>query len=376
MRIRFALGAALAVTLALTASATAGTTRSDGLLRVTGKGEGTLKAIAWEGYGEPAWVKGYEAQTGCQASFKYAGSSDEMVTAMRSGGGYDVVSASGDASNRLIASKLVSPIDISQIPDWKNFLGALKSPPNNTVGGKHYGVSWLWGPNVLVWNPKKFTTAPTSWSAIYDKANSGKITVPDNPIQIADAALYLSKTQPKLGIKDVYELTSDQLNAAVALLKAQRPLVKKYWVLASDEIAAFTNGGVTIGAAWPLVPATLIAHGVAVKSTIPKEGATGWADTWMVSSKAPHPNCAMLWLKYTAQAKVQAMAAKFNDYTPANSASCAILGKLCTPLHADADAKYFAQIKFWKTPISDCGNGKTDCMSYNAWQQAWTEIKG
>ena len=96
----------------------------------------------------------------------------------------------------------------------------------------------------------------------------------------------------------------------------------------------------------------------------------------MVSSKAPHPNCAMLWLKYTAQAKVQAMAAKFNTYTPANSASCAILGKLCTPLHADADAKYFSQIKFWKTPISDCGNGKNDCMSYNAWQQAWTEVKG
>ncbi|MDX6565158.1 MAG: putative spermidine/putrescine transport system substrate-binding protein, partial [Gaiellales bacterium] len=156
MKMRFALGAALAAALALTASATAGTTRSDGLLRVTGKGEGTLKAVAWEGYGEPAWVKGYEAQTGCKASFKYAGSSDEMVTAMRSGGGYDVVSASGDASNRLIASKLVAPIDISQIPDWKNFLGALKSPPNNTVGGKHYGVSWLWGPNVLVWNPAKF----------------------------------------------------------------------------------------------------------------------------------------------------------------------------------------------------------------------------
>ena len=146
MKMRFALGAALAAALALTASATAGTARQDGLLRVTGAGEGTLKAVAWEGYGERPpgrWVKALTAQTGCKTSFKYAGSSDEMVTAMRSGGGYDVVSASGDAiqpPDRVEARRADRHLTI---PDWKNFLGALKSPPNNTVDGKHYGVSWL-----------------------------------------------------------------------------------------------------------------------------------------------------------------------------------------------------------------------------------------
>ncbi len=229
---------------------------------MTGKGEGTLKAIAWEGYGEPAWVKGYEAQTGCKASFKYAGSSDEMVTAMRSGGGYDVVSASGDASNRLIASKLVAPIDISQIPDWKNFLGALKSPPNNTVDGKHYGVSWLWGPNVLVWNPAKFTTAPTSWGAIYSQGELRQDHGAGQPdpdrrrgaLPEQDAAVARDQGRVRADVRASSRRPS-------TLLKQQRPLVKKYWVLASDEIAAFTNGGVTIGAAWPLVPATLISHG-------------------------------------------------------------------------------------------------------------------
>ena len=381
MRMRFALGAALAAALALTASATAGTTRSDGLLRLTGKGEGTLKAVAWEGYGEPAWVKPFEKQTGCQASFKYAGSSDEMVTLMRSGGGYDVVSASGDASNRLIASKLVAPIDIKQIPDWNKFLGALKSPPNNTVDGKHYGVSWLWGPNVLVWNPAKFTTAPTSWAAIYSKANSGKITVPDNPIQIADAALYLSKTQPSLGITDPYELNEQQFNAAVDLLKQQRPLIKKYWGLASQEISMFKNGDAIVGASWPYQESVLKADGAPVASTIPTEGATGWADTWMLATNAPHPNCAYEWMKYISTPDAQAQQATWYGETPANKLACPLMDKIskgsCELYHANADDAYFDSIKFWKTPVADCGNGQLNCMTYTQWQQAWTtEVTG
>ena len=71
-----------------------------------------------------------------------------------------------------------------------------------------------------MYNTKAFPKKPTSWGAIYDPKNKGKITIPDNPIQIADAALYLSKTKPSLGIKDPYELTKAQLDAAVALLKS------------------------------------------------------------------------------------------------------------------------------------------------------------
>src|SRR5947209_1962754 len=167
-----------------------------------GKGEGTLNVVAWEGYTQPQWVKPFEQQTGCQVHAKYAGSSNEMVTLMRQGGGsqYDMVSASGDASLRLIRGGDVQPVNVNLVPSWKDFIPQLKSPPHNTVGGKHYGVSLQWGPNTLLYNTKDFSSAPKSWSAIYDPANKGKVTVPDNPIQIADAALYLSKKQPSLGI--------------------------------------------------------------------------------------------------------------------------------------------------------------------------------
>jgi putative spermidine/putrescine transport system substrate-binding protein len=360
----------------------AGVSSSNGLPTSIGKGEGVLNLVAWEGYTQQQWVKPFTKATGCKVNPKYAGSSDEMVTLMRQGGGsqYDMVSASGDASLRLIYGKDVQPVNVNLIPDFKNFIPALKSPPHNTIKGVHYGVSLQWGPNTLLYNTKKVTPAPTSWSVIYSKKYKGKVTVPDNPIQIADAALYLSKTNTSLGIKDPYELNQKQFAAAVALLKAQKPLIKKYWGLASDEIDLFKNGDAVIGASWPYQTNTLIGDKVPVKDLIPKEGATGWADTWMLSAHAKHPNCAYMWLKWVSTPKVQAQQAIYFGETPANPKACPIMNKLspgsAAQYHCGASAKYFSSIKFWKTPVADCGNGKKDCMDYTQWQQAWTQLKG
>jgi putative spermidine/putrescine transport system substrate-binding protein len=371
--------AALAAALCVPA---AGVSAGNGLPTTIGKGEGQLNLVAWEGYTQKQWVQPFTKATGCKVNAKYAGSSDEMVTLMRSGGGsqYDMVSASGDASLRLIYGKDVQPVNVNLIPDWKNFIPALKSPPHNTIGGQHYGVSLQWGPNTLLYNTAKVKPAPTSWAAIYDPKYKGKVTVPDNPIQIADAALYLSKKQPSLGIKDPYELNSKQFNAAVALLKKQRVLIKKYWALASDEIDLFKNGDAVIGATWPYQTNTLIGEKVPVKDLIPKEGATGWADTWMLSAKAKHPNCSYMWLKWISTPKVQAQQAIYFGETPANPKACPIMNKLAkgsaAQYHCGASAAYFRSIKFWKTPVADCGNGQKNCMDYTQWQQAWTQLKG
>jgi putative spermidine/putrescine transport system substrate-binding protein len=358
------------------------TTTASGLPTSIGPGEGRLTLVAWEGYTEAQWVKPFEQQTGCDVRAKYAGSSDEMVTLMRQGGGgqYDMVSASGDASLRLIRGGDVKPVNVNLIPDYKNFIGVLKSPPHNTVDGKHYGISLQWGPNTLLYRTDKISPAPTSWGALYDSKYKGRITIPDNPIQIADAALYLSKTNPDLGIEDPYELTEEQFNATVDLLKKQRPLIKRHWAFASDEIELFKRGDVDLGASWPYQTNTLQADDVPVKDTIPKEGATGWADTWMLSSKAKHPNCAYLWMKHISTPKVQAQQAIFFGETPANKLACKHMDRIqkgsCAKYHANAPTSFYDKIKFWKTPSKECGDGETNCVDYTQWVQTWQEIKG
>jgi putative spermidine/putrescine transport system substrate-binding protein len=350
-----------------------------------GKGEGALNVIEWPYYTDKSFATKFEKQTGCKIHRKDAGSSNQMVALMRTGGGggggqYDLVSASGDASLRLIKGGDVKPINIDLIPSWNQFIPAFKSPAHNTVDGVHYGVSVQWGPNTLMYNKAKFSPAPTDWSVLYNPKFKGDITVPNNPIQIADAALYLSKTQPDLGITDPYELDQKQFDATVSLLKQQKPLVKTYWNYASDEIQAFAQGDVSVGASWPYQTLQLQAKKLPITETIPAQGVTGWADTWMLAAKAPHPNCAYLWMKYVTTPQVEAQQAIVFGETPVNPKACPYMDKLqagsCAKYHLNEPLSYYNTIKFWKTPIAACGNGKNDCVDYNGWQKAWTEITG
>ena len=352
------------------------------LTTVAATGEGALNLIDWGGYVQPLWQKPFEDSTGCKINVKDAGSSDEMVSLMANGGGgqWDMVSASGDADLRLIYGGDVKPMNVDLIPDWKNFQPKFQAPPFNTINGIHYGISLQWGPNTLLYNTDKFPTAPTTWGVLYDSAYSQLITIPDNPIQIADAALYLSVKDPSLKITDVYELTQKQFDAVVNLLKQQKPLVKKYWPDIATEETLFKSGDVVAGAAWPIMTTDLKIAGAHTADTIPSEGATGWADTWMLATNAPHPNCAYKWTAWVSTAKVQAEQAINYGETPVNSMACSEMETLspgsCAAFHANAPESYFASIRFWKTPITTCDDGTESCIPYSQWQQAWTTIKG
>jgi putative spermidine/putrescine transport system substrate-binding protein len=362
-------------------------------LTSVGASEGQLNLVAWIGYTEDGstdpksdWVHPFEQQSGCKVTVKYGDTSDAMVNLMRQGGGtaYDGVSASGDASNRLIAHGDVAPINVDLISDWKNFLPTLQSPPHNTVKGVHYGVSYMYGANVLMYNKDKVSPAPDSWNVLFDSSSpyAGKGMAYGGAIYVADAALYLKAHQPDLGITDPYELTQAQLDAAINLLKEQKPLIKKYWTSATDEINLFTSGDAVVGTAWPYQVSVLQTQDppVNVDAVIPSEGATGWADTWMMSSHAKHPNCMYKWMQYASTAAVQAQVAEFYGATPSNTGSCSIIetdlgASAAAPYHCGDDA-FVHDLYLWKTPLADCGNGKTDCIDYSVWEQKFTEVIG
>ena len=323
------------------------------------QGGGQLNIVAWEGYVDDSWKKPFEQQTGCTVNVTYAGSSDEMFSKFRSGGGatYDLVSASGDASLRFIQAGALQEIDINKISHFNELAPQLQSPPHNTVGGKHYGVSFMWGPNVLIYDKKAFPEAPKSWSVLYDPKNSGKITIPDNPIQIADVALML-------GMKDPYELSDADLAKVKDTLMKQRPLVRKFWASAGDFTDLFKNGEATIGAGWPLMTNELRKANAQVDDTIPQEGATGWADSWMLSKNSPNVDCAYKWIDYTISPEVQKQVVGVTAYSPANVKTASLLGAdQAQQLHIN-DPAYFNSIKFWRTP-----------SNYDAWVKLWNEIK-
>ena len=233
-------------------------------LQSIGDPEGFVDIVAWPGYIErgdtdPAydWVTGFEEQSGCQVRVKTANTSDEMVALMNEGG-FDLVTASGDASLRLIAGKRVQEVNTALIPSWSSVDERLQDAPWHTVDGKHYGVPYQWGSNVLMYNTEVFKQPPESWNVVFEEStlpdgqsNKGRVQAFDGAIYIADAALYLMHHQPNLGIKDPYELTEDQYKAALDLLRQQRAIVNRYWHDAFVQIDDFTNEGVVASSSWP-----------------------------------------------------------------------------------------------------------------------------
>ena len=351
-----------------------------------GAPEGQLNIIAWAGYAEDGstdpkvdWVTPFEKETGCQVSVKTGNTSDEMVTLMRTGR-YDGVSASGDATLRLIAGGDVAPVNTDLVPNYKDVFDGLKNQPFNSVNGQMYGIPHGRGANILMWRSDKITTPLDSWAAVFDQGSQykGKVTAYDSPIYIADAALYLKATKPDLKIANPYELDQKQFDAAVNLLKQQRANIGEYWSDYTKEQAAFANGNSQVGTTWQVIANLLEADKVHIKTTLPKEGATGWSDTWMISSKAKHPNCMYLWMNHIISPKANAQVAEWFGEAPSNRKSCALTAVKdhCKVFHAD-DQAYFDKVAFWTTPRKDCGDGRgAVCKDYSDWVQAWTEIKG
>jgi putative spermidine/putrescine transport system substrate-binding protein len=352
-----------------------------------GPSEGQVNIVAWAGYVENGsddpkvdWVTPFQKQTGCKVNVKVAGTSDEMVTLMKSGE-YDVVSASGDASLRLVYGGVVAPVNTDLVPNYQDTFDFLKLKSWNSVGGVPYGIPHGWGANLLMYRTDKVTPAPTSWSAVFDdaSAHAGHVTAYDSPIYIADAAVYLMAHKPDLGIKNPYALDDKQFAAAVDLLKAQNKNVGEYWSDYTKEVQAFKSGDSLVGTTWQVIVNLAQADKAPVAAVLPSEGATGWSDTWMVAAKAQHPNCAYKWMDWIVSPQVNAQVAEWFGESPANRKACQFTTdkSFCDTYHA-ADATYAGKIWYWTTPTSQCLDGRTDvtCKDYAAWTQAWTGIKG
>ncbi|WP_123246617.1 ABC transporter substrate-binding protein [Aeromonas dhakensis] len=374
------------LTLALIPALLAGQTQA--APTTLGKGEGQLNIVAWAGYVERGetdknydWVTGFEKETGCKVNVKTAATSDEMVALMNEGG-FDLVTASGDASLRLIAGGKVQALNLALIPSYGKIDPRLQNAPWHTVDGKHYGVPYQWGGNILMYNTKVFPKAPDSWSVVFEeqtlpdgKSNKGRVQAFDGPIHIADAALYLMSHQPALGIKDPYELNEDQYKAALDLLRQQRQLVGRYWHDAFVQIDDFKNEGVVASGSWPFQANTLIADKQPIATTLPKEGVTGWADTSMVHSEAKNITCAYKWLEHSLNNKLQGDLASWFGSVPVVPAACegnALLGKEgCKTNGIDN----FDRVRFWRTPVSQCKSQGT-CVPYYRWVSDYIAILG
>jgi putative spermidine/putrescine transport system substrate-binding protein len=378
--------------------ATAATQEAGGPLQSVGEGEGEVSIISWAGYIERGetdpnfdWVTQFEEETQCKVTNKVAATSDEMVALMNEGG-FDLVTASGDASNRLISGGRVQEINIDLIPSYSEIDPRLQNAPWHTVDkdgdgtAEHYGVPYSSGQNILMYNTEVFgDQAPTSWDVVFTEmtlpdgeSNTGRIQAYDGPIYIADAALYLKHHNPELGIDDPYALNREQFDAALNLLREQRKLINRYWHDAFVQMEDFTNEGVAASGSWPFQANLLKAGGAPIEKVVPVEGATGWADSTMLHVDAPHPNCAYKWMEWSLNPKVQGDLAAWFQNIPVRLDACEGNELLGTDGCVNNGLNNFDQIVWWRTPSADCGDtdASTECIPYHEWVTNYVAVIG
>jgi putative spermidine/putrescine transport system substrate-binding protein len=341
------------------------------------RGEGALRLLARQGYAESSWVKPFERSTGCRVEVRYADTAAGLRRAAERWS-FDVASIPGGLAYAVAEDGAARALTPGLVPERASFRAPFRDPAAARAGTRRYGVAFMWSPRLLIWRTSIRKHAPATWAPLSWKtaARRGRVALEDTPLQIGDAALELRRLVPALAIGDPYALDENQFAAAVALTKRRLGLAGALWQLSGDEIDAFDGGLVDVGAGDWYTAAQIRAQNVDVGLTLPREGAPGEVDLWMLGARAPHPGCAYRWMRYTSGARVQAQVARYFGATPVNRDACGLLGRAaCEALHADAPRAFLNRIAFRHTPVESCGGGRR-CVPFLRWEQAWSELRG
>lgn len=315
-------------------------------------GEGALRILAADGTSLGDVAGGFEAATGCRVTVEPQGTSAEIVR-RATATDVDVFAVSGDAVLSLAVAGAAVPVPRGADDD---VVAAVRRAGERD--GMRFGVPFAWGPEYLLAGRSSFPEPPASYDALFDPAYAGRIAVPDDPLQIALAAVVL-------GTRDPYALDARDLDAAAELIRRQRPLVREYWSDPADLGGLFADGRVVLGQARGKVASDLAARGVS--ATVPAGPVLAWSSWFVIAAAAPHPRCAAKWRNYVLAPNVQIPLARAASGAPAVQAACALEGTVSCAADRLDDQAFLDSLRVARTPLQPTG--------ISAWEQAWSAAR-
>lgn len=340
--------------------------------------EGKLTLVTWPGYADQSWTVPFERQTGCQVEAVEVSTPEAMWDALESVD-WDGVSASGQVAGQLIREGRVAPLDTARVPNFEGLVADARTQTGSTPDGEPYGMPFGRVPNLLVFRTDAFPEETDSWTALWEEGRrlGAAVFLPDDPMVIADAAVYLRASRPDLGIESPYELDARQLAAATRLLRRLKPSFVPRALDTEARVQSFLDGEGLVAASSPAEVELLRRRGVPVGAVKPIEGTTGRLDTWMISRSTRNPNCLYLWLDYVGSPGVQAAAADVLQQAPVNPAACDLMRNpdVCGELHAIDDA-WWQDVYLETEPVAECGDGRDAvCTTEDDWEAAWASLR-
>ena len=268
------------------------------MLEALGEGEGEVNILAWPGYAEDGsndpevdWVTPFEKETGCQANVKTSAPPTRRVNLMKTGE-YDVVSASGDASLRLIAAGDVAPVNTDLIPNYADIY-AVPQGPGLELGRR---------PDVR--RPARLGRQPADVPHRRGQAGADQlerrvrrrldVRGQGHGVRLADLHRRRRAVpdEDPAGPGHQEPVRAGREPARGGGRPAQGSSsehVGEYWSDYLKEIQAFKTGDSVVGTTWQVIVNVAQGEKVPVEAILPEEGSTGWSDTWMVAAEVRAP---------------------------------------------------------------------------------------
>ena len=321
----------------------------------------TINVLTWEGYTDPSFISKFEEQSGCKVNATYVGSNDDFAPKLMAGGGvYDLITPSIDTTKLMIDLGFVEPLDTSKLVNWDNIYPKFRALDGIQKDGSYYGMPYAWGAIAFMYRDDAFKTPPTSIADLWREDLKGKISLWDDK-----SAIYVAAR--KNGDMNIYALSDEQIDRAKKALIEQKPLVRKYWATAGELVDLYKAGEVVISNTWAGYQSNLLkAEGIKVTEFIPKEGAEGWLDSWMVVKGTPNKECVYKFLNMQSSELGQCGVANVNGYSATNpvAAKACMTPEQYASLHQD-DPAYLDGLMIWK-PLGD---------RFEAYTNAWNAVK-
>jgi spermidine/putrescine transport system substrate-binding protein len=227
------------------------------------------------------------------------------------GSGYDISFPTSVDIPRFRAAGTLLKLEKSLIPNIVN-LGPEWANPGYDPGNE-YSVPYMWWTTGIAYDTTKIKETLTSSKALWDPKYKGHISMMDDYAETFGLAL------KQLG-HSVNTTDTAQLDAALALLKQAKPLLRTY---TNDTVTTMVGGDVWVGMIWgsDLYQIQAELENENHVYYIPEEGSVRGSDTAVIYSGTKHPIAAHLFLDHLLDAKVSASNTNFIGYMGPNEAA-------------------------------------------------------
>ncbi len=297
--------------------------------QVVAKEEPELRIYNWADYIGKDTIANFEASTGIKVIYDTYDADETLEAKMMAGdAGYDLVSTSTDFFSRQIKAGIYRPLDRTLLPNWKNLDPHVLAIEAQADPGNRHAMPYLRHVNGFAYNVDmiraRMPDAPVdSLDMIFRPevirrfADCG-VTFMDSAEDVLQLALNYLHLDPNTTRPQDYKRAEE-------LLLSVRPYIRAFD--SSEYMNGLANSEFCISMSWSGDYAAASARAKAVgvdvhlAFTVPKEGANGSFDAWLIPADAPHPLAAHQFLNYILEPRVIADITNFIHYANNNAAA-------------------------------------------------------